>query len=128
GQWDFPYEIAVLDLTTGQVRRLTDNDNTNTFPTWSPDGTRLAFNAQSSTNAYYNLFVMDANGGNVQQLTLDDTRNVFPDWSPDGTQIVFQRGQPDISGIYTLSFGDTTLPMQISDLNANFLPEWEPYH
>ena len=51
-------------------------------PTWSPDGTWLAF----SENAQ--IWKKQINGSNITQLT-SLGRNFFPSWSPDGNRIAY---------------------------------------
>jgi len=96
--WDANrYDIALLDLETREVTRLTDS-GTNTFPTWSPDGTQLAYTSLASGEA--NIYIMNADGSQKQQLTSGTTLNTFPDWSPDGRYIIFQRGQNVNAAVY----------------------------
>lgn len=126
-QWGFPYELATIDLASGQVRRLTDNNDTNSFPTWSPDGQHLAYNAISSRTTAVDIYLIEVSTGIARQITKSETRSAFPDWSPDGKQIVFQCGQPDVSAVcvITTTGGDLRV---VTDTQANFLPEWEPFH
>jgi len=71
------------------------------YPTWSPDGTKIAFMAQeagaSGTNPDYNIFVMDADGSDVHRLTTTPGEDGWPAWSPDGSQIVFASTVDDCS-------------------------------
>ena len=61
-------------------------------PVWSPDGTRIAFDAEH--DGVTDVFVMDADGGNVRQVTHDTAYHwsFQPTWSPDGTQLAFIHG------------------------------------
>jgi TolB protein len=77
-----------------QVRQLTDNDAWEAFPTWSPDGTRIAFN--SGRDGDPEVFVMNADGTQVRQLTDNDAVDGRPAWSPDGTRIAFDRSATEI--------------------------------
>jgi hypothetical protein len=36
-------DVAILDIPSSSVRRVTSNDATYSLPSWSPDGTRIAF-------------------------------------------------------------------------------------
>src|SRR5688572_33143519 len=49
-------------------------------PSWSPDGTRIAFSRRSATAR--DLYIVNANGSGT---TLLATNGRYPTWSPDGT-------------------------------------------
>ncbi|HEV7242959.1 MAG TPA: protein kinase [Thermoanaerobaculia bacterium] len=81
-------DIWLLDPESGRESRLIEDAF---YPAWSPDGTRIAFDA--SWSGPRRIWIADARGRNAQQLTTDDseaTSHVRPRWSPDGTKIVFQ--------------------------------------
>jgi len=80
--------IYLLD-PQGIVRQLTATDGTfrDSGPTWSPDGSHIAFLSDRET-ALENLYVMNADGSGMRRLT-DMTRVCCPAWSPDGTRIAF---------------------------------------
>jgi len=80
--------IYLLD-PRGIVRQLTTTDGTfrDSGPTWSPDGSRIAFVSDRETELE-NLYVMNADGSGIRRLT-DMTRVCCPAWSPDGTRIAF---------------------------------------
>ena len=54
-------------------------------PTWSPDGTRLAFRHQREDDRSTDIYVIDSNGANPRNLSGDDGAPDWgPAWSPDG--------------------------------------------
>ena len=65
-------------------------------PSWSPDGTRIAFLRNTRPRANrptYRVFVANADGTNAKQLTSAPAtiRDLRADWSPDGHELVFAR-------------------------------------
>ena len=61
------------------------------FPTWSPDGQRLAFQSDKSGN--HDIWVAQLGGGGALNRTVarvEEDRS--PRWSPDGSQIAFFSG------------------------------------
>ncbi len=72
-------------------RRLTSNKGGESAPTWSPDGTRLAFTARRDADEAGQVYVLDmVRGGDAQRITNAPTSASAPRWSPDGRQVLFQ--------------------------------------
>ena len=113
----------------GSVTNLTDNGtaSVDAHPSWSPDGTKVAFVSTFGGGAH-NIFVMqpDAPGDAINlatQLThyAVDSVVLAPVWSRDGTKVAFERN----SGISVVaSDGTTVTPVQITALGAH--PTWSP--
>ena len=85
-----------MDADGNNLRRLTSHNVSAMLPSWSPDGTQIAFNGS------WNIYVMDADGSNLRQLTSHSPVNGAPSWSPDGTQIVFDSYRDGNTDIYVL--------------------------
>lgn len=59
-------------------------------PTWSPDGSQIAFAARhKKASGDTDIFVMDADGSHIRRLVGTARNDGHPDWSPDGSRIVF---------------------------------------
>ncbi len=67
-------DIYIMDITTRQFVQLTHNGMRNDFPSWSPDGRHIAFQADEQ------IWTMLADGSQQKQLTFAG-KNSQPNWS-----------------------------------------------
>ncbi len=87
-------DIYLLDVDaalqgTGQpeLKQLTTDPATDFDPTWSSDGTRIAYRSQRDGND--EIYVMNSDGTCQINLTKNPADDWSPAWSPDGTKIAF---------------------------------------
>jgi hypothetical protein len=117
------YEIYTVDVESGTVVRLTESPGFDGAPSWSPDGTRIAF--QSGRSDQQEIFVMDADGSAAQQLTASGP-NFCPAWSPDGNAVAFHSTRDGNEEIYIKSL-DTGEEKRLTDSPAHdTCPSWSP--
>lgn len=76
--------------------RLTDGVAPDAQPTWSPDGTRIAFVRSQQ------IWTMDADGSNEAVFHADAAASMLqPEWSPDGATIAFVALASTVKRIWT---------------------------
>jgi len=72
------------------------------YPTWSPDAGRLAYESNQTGN--WDIWVTQLGGGEPVNLTGDPSgADRFPSWSPDGQQIAYLSERDRIWNLNTLS-------------------------
>jgi len=76
--------LWMMDLARGISTRFTFDSGTDIVPTWSPDGSRVAFS--SNRNGNYDLYEKLSNGGSDEQLAFkSETGTAYPtSWSANG--------------------------------------------
>ena len=78
---------------SGEVQ-LTNGEDGESSPRWSPDGTRVAFLAKRGENEHTQIYVMRNRGGEASPLTNHDSSVGSFQFSPDGKHIFFVAADP----------------------------------
>ena len=111
-----PSHVYLVDVATGIQTVLT----TGRFPSWSPDGHRIAFD---SSGAASKIFVINADGSGLEQIAFQPAaRNIRPDWSPHGRRLAFASGTNGNERIYVINADGSDLTL----LAVGNAPDWSP--
>ncbi len=125
--------------TLVQAARMTHDAGHSEWPSWSPDGSLLAFSSNRSGN--FEIYVRRVDGGQEVNITNNPGDDFQPAFSPDGTSVAFVSTRSSRTGMIRIgasvgmefrTFGGDlwvapALGGQARRLaeNANF-PVWEP--
>jgi Tol biopolymer transport system component len=90
-----------LDLSTGQEVPVISSTMLDTYPQYSPDGSRIAF--ASDRSGATEIWTADGDGSNQVQITSFRSRAAAPRWSPDGRSIVFSSSKGGGLSIYVVN-------------------------
>jgi len=122
-------EVFVADLGTGRARRLTDEGGYD--PTWSPDGSQLAFERLAAgpcnSPACSQIWRVAADGSNEVPVTPANRRCESPAWSPSGDRIAYTQWRPTRGDALHGSIYARTIDGQVRRLtSANGAFDWAP--
>ena len=90
-------------------------------PTWSPDGTRIAFDANEPDHyGDRHLYIATINGdpakATITALTAGRGTDIAPLWSPDGTRLVYQHTDAHNSAdLWVIDAKPNAKPLRVSD-------------
>jgi TolB protein len=93
---------------------------------WSPDGTKIAYEAATGVDGKPDIYVMNPDGSAQTRLTHSPARDENPDWSPDGTQIAFYSERPGNAEIYVMNSNGTRQVRVTHDPWYNQAVRWDP--
>jgi TolB protein len=86
-----PSDILVFDLVANQEDQITNTDTEENGPTWSDDGSEIAFRLGTPRNSA--IVVVSSSGeGEPETLVEAEPDQLAPAWSPRDSTIVFSRG------------------------------------
>jgi Tol biopolymer transport system component/LysM repeat protein len=117
-------QIWIVEVESGQSRRITEGNRASRTPSWSPDGQQLV--VMSEIGNTWQLVILDVNGGRQQVITSGSEDHRFPVWSPDGRWIAYNtvdNGNPDHIWVVDTNGQNRR---QITDSGQNGRPGWSP--
>lgn len=131
------YRLSLLNPAgdIGALQQLTNDGTIESWPTYSPDGTRIAYVADLREIEVFekpvDLRVISLTDGVITDLTTNGAELIesAPDWSPDGMNIVFQGMEHDGADydIYMMPATGNGEPVKIIESNADDIrPRFSP--
>lgn len=122
-------DIWVVDSYGGNLKQLARHQAVNLHPTWSADGSKVAFASDRAGGS--DIWVVNSINGDLRPLTRQVAHNLYPVWSADGKKIVFislrRDGYCDIWVMNSNGGNLRLLAASKTDDAKNFLqPVWSP--
>ena len=104
-------DLALLNLETGEIQRLTEDGFHDLQPAWHPDGKRLIFS--SDRNGIYNLHELDLRKKTVRRITNLMGGAFTPEVSPDGRMIAFSLYGREGLDVATMPYPEKSRDLQV---------------
>ena len=117
--------IFVMNADGSGLTRLTKSTGGNGQPSWSPDGTKIAFMSRRG-GGKGNIWVMNVDGSGPTRLTNSPGEHHQPSWSPDGTKIAFFSDRDGNDEIYVMNADGSSQTRLTNNSGLDLLPSWSP--
>ena len=116
-------QIWTMNRDGSDARRLTGGEDS-LNPTWSPNGTRIAYD-QNTPDGGSEIFVMNADGSGQTRLTYSPELDAMPTWSPDGNRLAFISARSGGYRVWVMN-ADGSNQTQLNNIPYSLYPAWSP--
>jgi dipeptidyl aminopeptidase/acylaminoacyl peptidase len=116
--WDHLY---VMPAAGGEAVQITKGNFEAWRPTWSPDSTRIAYDANlpdryGTRQLYVATIAGNPSRAAIAPITSGRGTNIAPVWSPDGTRLLYQHTDPQNSAdLWTIAAQPRAKPVRLTD-------------
>ncbi len=90
-----------MAIDGSKLIRLTDHPGWDSSPSWSPDGSQIAFSSQRGDDA--DIYLVTLDGLTLNRLTGSPQADKAPLWSTDGSKIYYLSDHDEGSDIYVMN-------------------------
>ena len=116
-------DLFLMSKSGEVIRNLTNSPADEVSPTFSPDGSKIAY--VSSAAGAPQIYVMSIGGGGGRRVTHSGSYNYAPDWGVNGL-IVFAGMDNGTSDIFTVDEGGNSITRLTQNQGSNKDPSWSP--
>lgn len=119
-------ELYFMDYDGHNVRRKTRDNSIALYPSWSPDGKKLAYTSYRDGGT--DLFILDIISGVVTRIGEAPGLNTQATWNPSGTEICLAMSQPGNVELFRMSATKRGAPPRRITFQRSIesSPSWSP--
>jgi Tol biopolymer transport system component len=114
--------LWTMPAAGGTATAITDIAMDARQPSWSPDGTRIAFQAYRTST--WQIWTVKADGTDLQPVTSGPYDDREPAWSPDGRQIAFASDRSGSYDVWLLTLATGAVTQLTTAPSNEFQPSW----
>ncbi|MEM7415709.1 MAG: amidohydrolase family protein [Gemmatimonadota bacterium] len=121
---DLVGRIWTLPAGGGTATPITDPFGDARQPRWSPDGTRIAFQAYWAGD--YDVWVVNRDGSGLMQLTSGPYDDREPAWAADGASVLFSSDRGGSYDVWRADVGSGALTRETNSPGNEYMPSPSP--
>jgi Tol biopolymer transport system component/imidazolonepropionase-like amidohydrolase len=114
--------LWTMPASGGVAKPITDISMDARQPSWSPDGTHIAFQAYRSST--WQIWTIRADGTELRAVTSGPYDDREPSWSPDGRRIAFSSDRSGSYDVWLLTLATGDVRQLTADPSNQFQPSW----
>jgi len=114
--------LWTMPAAGGTATPITDIAMDARQPSWSPDGTRIAFQAYRSST--WQIWTVKPDGTDLRPVTSGPYDDREPAWSPDGRQIAFSSDRSGSYDVWLLTLASGGVSQLTTAASNEFQPSW----
>ncbi len=121
------WDLYVLDLSSGQLARLTDTPAYDGNPSWSPDSQWIIYDTYADDNMEIDI-LSTVTAGQAIRVTNNPSIDKDPTWSSTGRQIAFVSNRSGDDEIWVVNLDQPNAIVNVSQSasSAETHPVWSP--
>jgi Tol biopolymer transport system component len=127
------FQIYLMNSDGTGLAQLTHERGGNVTPSWSPDGSMIAFASTEQRDGNSEIYVMNADGSNQRRLTNNPADDSHPHWSPDSRRIMFSSSRttqnpkgPEWDDIFSMKINGSDLQQHTHCAAICTFPSYSP--